>query len=147
MAKLEHCISIEDLRVLGKKKIPRVVCDYIDGGSEDEITLQRNKSIFNSIQFVPRVLQDVKNINLGKKINGVESSMPIVCAPTGLTRMFHYQGEPAVIKAAHEAGIPYTLSTVSTTSIEDVAACSDGNRFFQVYIWHNREWVFKFIDR
>lgn len=147
MKNLDRCASINDLRILAKKSIPRVAFDYIDGGAEDEITMQRNSSVFRTYGFRPRVLKDVTTINLSTKINGRDSALPVILAPTGLTRLFHYKGEEAVVKAANKAQIPYTLSTVSTTSIEDTAAVSTGDLFFQIYIWHNRDWVYKFLDR
>ena len=147
MKNINRCVSINDLRLLAKKNIPRVAFDYIDGAAEDEITMQRNSSVFRTYGFRPRVLKDVTTINLKTKINDTDSALPVILAPTGLTRLFHYKGEEAVVKAANKAQIPYTLSTVSTTSIEDTAAVSTGGLFFQIYIWHNRDWVYRFLDR
>ena len=147
MKNMDRCVSINDLRILAKKCIPRVAFDYIDGGAEDEITMQRNSSVFRTYGFRPRALRDVTTINLKTKINGRDSALPVILAPTGLTRLFHYKGEEAVVKAANKAKIPYTLSTVSTTSIEDTAAVSTGDLYFQIYIWHNRDWVYRFLDR
>lgn len=147
MKNIDRCASINDLRIIAEKSIPRVTFDYIDGGAEDEITMQRNSSVFRTYGFRPRVLKDVTTINLRTKINGRDSALPVILAPTGFSRLFHYKGEKAVVKSANKAGIPYTLSTLSTTSIEDTAAVSTGDLFFQIYIWHNRDWVYKFLDR
>ena len=147
MGKLERCYSIDDLRRKARKAIPGVIFDYIEGGAEDEITIRRNRESFADYEFVPRVLRNVANIDLSATIQGVECSMPLFCAPTGMNRLFHHEGEPAVARAAREANVPYVLSTVATTSIEDIAARAGGSLFFQVYIWHDRELVGEFIRR
>ncbi len=147
MTRLSKCYAIKDLRHAAKKSLPGVMFDYIAGGAEDEITVRRNLESFQHYQFVPRVLKDVTHINLTTTIQGVRSRLPIICAPTAMSRTFHYLGEKAVAKAAGQAGIPYTLSTVATTSIEDIAKISNGVKFFQIYAWRNRQMVKDFISR
>jgi L-lactate dehydrogenase (cytochrome) len=147
MAKLEEAFSIEDLKTIAKEKVPSVMFDYLQGGSEDETTLDWNREAFNKYEFVPKVLRDVTDIDLGTTVQGVDLKIPIINAPTGMARMFHHQGEIAAVRAAHRVGAGYTLSTVSTTSIEDVAAEANGPMFFQIYAWHNKEMVKDFIER
>ena len=147
MKNLNHCFSIADLKKLAKKSLPGVMFDYIEGGAEDEITIGRNRQVFSEYEFVPRVLRDVSTIDLTTTIQGAKSQMPIMCAPTAMSRTFHYQGEKAVALATEKAGIPYSLSTVATTSIEDVAKISKGTKFFQIYAWRNVDMVKNFILR
>ncbi|MFC2176516.1 alpha-hydroxy acid oxidase, partial [Bacteroidota bacterium] len=124
-----------------------VMFDYLHGGSEDELTLKWNREAFSKYEFVPRVLRDVSNIDLSTTIQGVTLKTPVMIAPTGMSCMFHHHGEIAVAKAAHKAGSAYTLSTVATTSIEDVALASKGPKFFQIYAWKDKEIVLDFINR
>lgn len=147
MSKLDEAFTIEDLKRIAKSKIPSVMFDYVQGGSEDELTLDWNRKAFSNYEFVPRVLRDVSKIDLSTTVQGVDLKIPIISAPTGMSRMFHHLGEKAVVKASHKAGAGYALSTVSTTSIEDVAKESNGPLFFQIYAWHNRDMVFDFIER
>lgn len=147
MSQLSDCHTIADLRALAEQQLPSVMFDYIRGGSEEELTLRWNREAYAQWEFVPRVLRNVEHIDLSTTIQGVKMGLPIIAAPTGMSRMFHYLGEKAVVKAAHAAGSAYSLSTVSTTSIEDVAAASQGPKFFQIYAWHNRKMVADFIER
>jgi len=147
MSKLDECFSIADLRQLAKKKLPSVMFDYIEGAAEDELTAEWNRNAFSKYEFVPRVLKDVSKIDLSTSVQGVKLDLPIIAAPTGMTRLFHWEGEKAVVRATHKAGTAYSLSTVATTSIEDVANESNGPLFFQIYAWHDRKMVFNFIER
>ena len=147
MSKIEYCTSIKDLKKLAKKKIPCVMYDYIEGGAEDEITLDWNTKAFLNYEFIPRVLKDVTHIDLSSVVQGVKLDLPVIAAPTGMSKMFHHSGEAGVAKAAHQAGGAYALSAVGTTSIEDLAKASEGPKFFQVYAWKNKEMVNDFITR
>jgi len=147
MSKLSHCISIQELRELAKKKVPSVIFDYIDGGSEDELTLGRNEDSFRTYEFVPKTLVDVSEIDLSTNFQGTEIDLPIISAPTGMSRMFHHEGERAVVRATHKMGTAYCLSTVSTCSIEEVAEASDGSDFFQIYAWQDQQMIGDFIER
>jgi L-lactate dehydrogenase (cytochrome) len=132
--------DIADLRLLARKRTPRSVFDYVDGAAGDEVSLRRSRQAFERIEFLPRVLRDVSKVSTQTTILGKASTMPFVFAPTGYTRMMHAAGESAVARVAAKAGIPYSLSTVGTTSPEDVAAASgDGRRWFQLYTWRDRE--------
>lgn len=147
MASVDEVFSILQMRDLAKTKIPSVMFDYLEGSAEDEMTFDWNRRSFSKYEFVPRTLQDVSNIDLSSTFQGVDTDIPIISAPTGMSRMFHWEGEKAVVRATHKAGTVYALSTVSTTSIEDVANESSGPLFFQIYAWHNKEMVKDFIER
>jgi len=135
------------MKILAKKKLPKVMFDYIEGGAEDEVTVEWNKNAFSKYEFVPRVLKDVSKIDLTTKVQNFTLDLPIIAAPTGMSCMFHHEGEKAVIKAAHKAGGAYTLSAVGTTSIEEIAKLSTGPKLFQIYAWHNKKMVDDFIVR
>lgn len=137
--KLARAATIEDLRTLARRRVPRAVFDYVDGAAESEISLRRARSAFESLEFHPRVLRDVAKVSTATTILGRPAPMPIAFAPTGFTRMMHHDGERAVAAAAAGAGIPYALSTMGTTSIEDLAAAPHGSLWFQLYVWRDRE--------
>ncbi len=145
--KLAGAANVEDLRRLAKRRLPGGVFDYIDGGAEDELSLQRNVSGYGRIEFKPRVLRDVSKIETGTTLLGRPIAMPLVLAPTGFTRIADPQGELAVARAAARAGIPYGLSTMGTRTIEEVAAVSDGPKWFQVYTWRDRSLVRQLLER
>ncbi len=133
---------------MARRRTPRSVFDYVDGGAEREVALGRARAAFDRVEFVPHVLRDVSTVSTETQILGRPSALPFVFAPTGFTRMMHTAGEPAVARAAAAAGIPYALSTVGTTSPEDVAAASgDGRRWFQLYVWRDRERSRALMDR
>ncbi len=145
--KLAGAANVEDLRRLAKRRLPGGVFDYIDGGAEDELSLRRNVSGYGRIEFKPRVLRDVSKIETGTTLLGRPIAMPLVLAPTGFTRIADPQGELAVARAAARAGIPYGLSTMGTRTIEEVAAVSDGPKWFQVYTWRDRSLVRQLLER
>ena len=144
---LEKCLNINDFRVLAKKKLPVMIFDYLDGGSDDEVTLRKNCQAFDKIELLPKVLRDVTNIDLSTSIMGEKIAFPFIMAPTGFTRLFHYQGEKAVARAASKANTFYSLSTVSNTSLEEVAKTANGPKCFQIYVWRDRELVKDMIKR
>ena len=147
VGRLARCHSIADLRRLAKRRLPRAVFDYADGAAEDEVTARRNEAAFEDYELLPRVLRDVSSVDLSTTVLGAPVSMPVLLAPTGMTRLFHHDGETAAARAAHRAGVVYTLSSLSTVSIEDLAAASDGPRWFQIYVWKDRGLVREFFDR
>lgn len=137
--RLAHAASIRDLRLLARRRAPRAVFDYTDGGAGEEISLRRSRAAFARVEFRPRVLQDVSGIDLTTTILGSPAALPLVFAPTGFTRMLHTDGEPAVGRVAARIGIPYALSTMGTTSIERLATEAPGaRRWFQLYLWRDR---------
>ena len=132
--------SIEELRDIARRRVPRAVFDYVDGGAEGEISLRRNREAFERVELTPRFLTDVSTVDLTTTILGAVSALPLVLAPTGFTRMMHHIGEPAVARAADRADIPYALSTMGTTSVEDLVAGSPhGRKWFQLYLWRDRD--------
>ncbi|MFK0132395.1 alpha-hydroxy acid oxidase [Streptomyces rubiginosohelvolus] len=131
--------TIEDLRRLARRRVPRSVFDYVDGAAEQEIGIRRARAAFDDVQFRPRVLKDVSRVDTSADILGARAALPLVLAPTGFTRMMHHAGEVAVARAAGRADIPYTLSTMGTTGPEEVRACAPGARhWFQLYLWRER---------
>lgn len=145
--RLARCASVEDLRRVAERRLPKGVFGYIDGGAEDERTLERNRAAFKRLEFRPRVLRDVGGVDPSTTLLGREIPYPLVLAPTGFGRIACSQGELDVARAAARAGIPYTLSTLGTRSIEEVAAVSAGPRWFQVYVWRDRGLVRELVER
>ena len=154
--RLNACADIGDLRQFAKKRLPAGVFDYIDGGAEDELTLAANTGAYQAFGFRPRVLRDVSMVDPTATLLGRPTPLPLVLAPTGFTRIADPQGELAVARAAARLGIPCTLSTMGTRSIEEFAAASDsvtwagqGERrlWFQVYVWKDRELLSNMIKR
>ncbi len=145
--RLERCASVADLRREAERRLPRGVFDYVDGADEDERTLARNGAAFERWGFRPRVLRDVGVVDPSTTLLGQRLPLPLVLAPTGFTRMVAPEGELAVARSAARAGLPYTLSTLSTRSIEEVAAVGPGPRWFQVYVWRDRGLLKELIER
>lgn len=145
--RLGRCHSIADLRRVAKRRLPRAVFDYADGGAEDEVTERRNSEAFQDYELLPHALVDVSEVDLATTVLGQPIALPLILAPTGLTRLFHYQGELAVARAAARAGTVYTLSALASSSIEEVAAAADGPRWFQIYVWRDRGLVEEFFGR
>ncbi len=125
-------LNIEDLRRAAKRRLPRVVFDYIDGGAEDERTLRANRRAFEAVTFRPHCAVAVPGCNLRTVILGTPVSMPLILAPVGSSRLIHPRGEEAAARAASAAGIPYVLSTFSGCRLEDVAAASKAPLWYQV---------------
>jgi L-lactate dehydrogenase (cytochrome) len=145
--RLARTASVEDLRRIARRRLPAGVFDYIDGGAEDERTLAANQAAFASATFRPRILRGVSSVDPTSTLLGQPIAYPLVLAPTGFTRIADPQGELAVARAAERAGLPYTLSTLGTRSIEEVRAVSSGRLWFQVYAWRDRGLVKEMIER
>jgi L-lactate dehydrogenase (cytochrome) len=145
--RLNKVASVEDLRRFARRRLPRGIFDYIDGGAEDERTLADNSAAFARIRFRPRVLREVGDVDPSTMLLGGPLPYPLVLAPTGYTRVADPQGELAVARAAERAGLPYALSTMATRSIEEVAAVSEGRKWFQVYTFRDRGLVKDMIAR
>ncbi|WP_277455339.1 alpha-hydroxy acid oxidase [Janibacter sp. DB-40] len=136
---LERAHTIDDLRRIARRRTPRSAFDYVDGAAESEVSLTRARAAFGSIDFRPRVLRDVSEVDTSVRFLDVTSPIPLVLAPTGFTRMMHHEGERAVGRAALAAGVPYALSTMGTVSVEGLAAeLPDLQRWFQLYLWRDR---------
>jgi L-lactate dehydrogenase (cytochrome) len=145
--RLERCVSVDDMRRIARRRLPRGVFDYIDGGAEDERSVARNVDAFARYQFEPRVLRDVSDLDTSTTLLGRSMRMPLIIAPTGYTRIADSQGELAVARAARRAGIPYSLSTMGTRSIEEIASVSDADKWFQIYTWRDRPLVEELVGR
>jgi L-lactate dehydrogenase (cytochrome) len=145
--RLNKVASVDDLRRIARRRLPRGVFDYIDGGAEDEHSLANNSAAFARIEFRPRVLREVGEVDPSTTLLGKPVPFPLALAPTGYTRVADPQGELAVARAAERAGLPYSLSTMATRSIEDVAAVSNGRKWFQVYTFRDRGLVKDMIGR
>ena len=145
--RLRGAVNVDDLRRIARRRLPRGVFDYIDGAAEDERSLANNAAAFARVEFRPNVLRDVSAIDTTTTLFGRQVSMPLVLAPTGYTRLTHSEGELAVARAAGRVQLPYSLSTMSTRSIEEVAAVSDGPKWFQVYTWKDRGLVRELVER
>jgi L-lactate dehydrogenase (cytochrome) len=138
--RLAGAASIPDLRRLARRRAPRAVFDYTDGAAGEELSLRRSRQAYANVEFQPRVLRDVSVVDTSTTILRTAASAPVVFAPTGFTRMMHTEGEPAVARVAARLGIPYALSTMGTTSVERLAAeVPDARRWFQLYLWRDRE--------
>jgi L-lactate dehydrogenase (cytochrome) len=146
--RLAGAASIHDLRRIAKRVTPKAAFDYTDGAAEGEISLDRARQAFSDVEFHPHVLKDVSNVDTRREVLGKNSALPFGIAPTGFTRMMQTEGERAGATAAEAAGIPFTLSTMGTTSIEDVAATAPaGRNWFQLYMWNDRERSLALVDR
>jgi L-lactate dehydrogenase (cytochrome) len=145
--RLARSATVEDLRAIARRRLPRGVFDYIDGGAEDEVTMEENVAAYRRVTFSPRVLRDVSAVDISSSLLGRELAFPLVLAPTGFTRIVEPEGELAVARAARRAGIPYTLSTLGTRSIEAVAAVGSDRLWFQVYTWRDRDLVADLVKR
>ena len=145
--RLARVANVDDLRKLAKRRTPSGVFDYIDGAAEDEVTAARNVGAFGRIEFKPRVLRDVSDVDPSAEVMGDQLPIPLILAPTGFTRMANPEGELAVARAANRAGLPYTLSSMSTRSIEEVRAVSDGDLWFQVYVWRDKGLLEELLQR
>jgi L-lactate dehydrogenase (cytochrome) len=145
--RLRGAASVADLRRIARRRLPRGVFDYIDGGAEDEDTLRANSASFHDITFRPRVLTGVGTPDPSTTLLGRSLPVPLVLAPTGFTRIAHSEGELAVSRVAASVGLPYTLSTLATCSVEEVASVSNGRKWLQVYMWRDRGLVKDLLQR
>lgn len=145
--KLKKVVNLAEMRLLSKKRVPKAVFDYVDGGANDELAYARSQEIYSRVEFRARVLRDVSKIDLTADIVGQKSALPIIFAPTGYTRMMHYQGEVMVAKVCEENDLVYNLSTMGTTSSKEIGdQVPTVRRWFQLYLWRDRSQSFKFIE-
>jgi len=145
--KLNSVVNLAELRSLAKRRVPKAVFDYVDGGANDELAYARSQEIYSRVEFKARVLRDVSVIDLKTKILDKESALPIIFAPTGYTRMMHYKGEVMVSKVCDENNLIYNLSTMGTTSSKEIGEqVPNVRRWFQLYLWRDRDQSLKFIE-
>jgi isopentenyl diphosphate isomerase/L-lactate dehydrogenase-like FMN-dependent dehydrogenase len=147
MGKDLRAYNIFDLRELALKRVPRGLFEFVDRGTEDEVSLRNNRAAFENIRFKPRTMVDVSQRSAAKTIFGVEHKMPVVIAPTGTAGLMWYEGEIALARAARNAGIPFTLATGSMTSMERVAKEAGGDLWFQLYLWPERRLSHELVER
>jgi isopentenyl diphosphate isomerase/L-lactate dehydrogenase-like FMN-dependent dehydrogenase len=140
-------VNIDDLRAAARRRLPRSVFDFIDGGAEDEVTLRANRLAFERLSFRPRALVDVSAVDPSVTVLGQRLELPIILAPTGVCGMAAPRGEVLAARAAKTAGIAFTLSTMSAVSIEDVAREVPAPHWFQLYIWKDRELTRSLVER
>ena len=144
---LKDCYNVEDFRKLAKKKLPSPIFHYIDGGSDDEVTLRRNTESFNNCDLVPNVLADVGNIDLSTTVLGQKIAFPLFLAATAMHRLYHHHGEKATAKAAEKMKTIFGTSTMSTTSIEEIGKLTNGPKLFQLYIHKDKGLTDNLIER
>ncbi|QIM18840.1 alpha-hydroxy-acid oxidizing protein [Leucobacter coleopterorum] len=146
--RLDSALTIYDLRSIAKRRTPAAAFDYTDGSAEGELSLARARQAFEDVEFHPSILRDVSTVDTTATVFGDTSAMPFGIAPTGFTRLMQTEGEIAGAGAAGAAGIPFTLSTLGTTSIEDVKAANpNGRNWFQLYVMRQREISYALVER
>jgi L-lactate dehydrogenase (cytochrome) len=146
--RLESALTIHDLRAIAKRRTPKAAFDYTEGAAEAEISLTRARQAFEDIEFQPSILRDVSTVSTGWDVLGAPVAQPFGIAPTGFTRMMQTEGEIAGAHAAAKAGIPFSLSTMGTTAIEDVKAANpNGRNWFQLYMWKDRDRSMALVER
>ena len=144
---IAHCLNIMDFRRIAKRRLPAPVFHYIDGGADDEWTLRRNTDAFDDYELLPTQLSDVSTIDTTSTLFGQPLDWPVMISPTGASRLFHAAGEGAVARASGKFNMPYSLSTVGTTSIEDIATIGDHPKVFQIYVFRDRGLTRDFVQR
>ena len=144
---LKDCHNFNDFRKLAKKKLPSPIFHYIDGGSDDEVTLKRNTEAFNDCDLIPNILASVGKPDLSTTIFGKKIDMPIFLSPTAMQRLYHHQGDKASAKAAEKFGIFYSMSTMANNTIEEISAISNGPKLFQLYVHKDQAITDDLIDR
>lgn len=146
--RLKSALTIDDLRTIAKRRTPKAPFDYTDGAAEAEISLARARQAYLDIEFHPSILRDVSEVSTERTVLGGPSALPLAIAPTGFTRMMQTEGEIAGARAAAAFGIPFSLSTMGTASIEAVReAIPDGRAWFQLYLWRDRERSMALVER
>ena len=144
---IDHCYNFDDFRKLAKKKLPSPIFHYIDGGSDDEVTLNRNTEAFNDCDLIPNVLAGVGNVDLSTTVFGKKINFPLFLSGTSMHRLYHHQGEWATAKAAEKMGTMFGISTMATTSIEEIGALTKSPKLFQLYIHKDRGLTDNLIER
>ena len=144
---LENNFNFEDFRRVAKKKLPAPIFHYIDGGSDDEVTLKRNTDSFSKCDLVPNILASVGEPDLSTKVLGSQIDMPLFLSPVAMQRLFHHEGDKASARAAEKFGTFYSMSTMATSSIEEIANTASGPKMFQIYIHKTQGLTDNLIDR
>ena len=145
--RLSRAQNMDDLRTLAKRRLPKFIFDYLDGGADDETTLRRNREIFDRWSLIQRVLVDVSEIDTSTTVLGQKISLPFILSPTGANRLFHTDGELAVARAAAKAGTVSCLSSFGMYSLEEVAESADGSKWFQLYVFKDQDMTAELLER
>ena len=144
---LKDSYNFEDFRIIAKKKLPAPIFHYIDGGADDEVTLKRNTDSFSKCDLVPNILASVGEPNLSTNVLGTKIDMPLFLSPVAMQRLFHHDGDKASARAAEKFGTFYSMSTMATSSIEEIANKAGGPKMFQIYIHKTQGLTDNLIDR
>ncbi|MEM9349004.1 MAG: alpha-hydroxy acid oxidase [Pseudomonadota bacterium] len=135
---LSNCHNFKDFRALAKRRLPSPIFHYIDGAADDEITYKRNTSAYDDVDLIPSVLNGVQDVDMSVEVMGQKLDMPVYCAPTALQRLFHHEGEKGVAKAATKYGTMFGVSSLATTTVEEIAKIAPGPKMFQFYFHKDR---------
>lgn len=144
---LSRARNIDDLRSMARRRLPRTIFEFVDGGAQDEVTLHANRADFERLALRPRVLTDVSVRDLSTTVLGTRVPLPLALSPTGLAGSVHRRGELAAARAAAAAGLPFCMSCMSTCSVEEIASAADGPRWFQLYVLRDRGLTRAFVER
>tara|TARA_Y100000590_G_scaffold231345_1_gene260709 strand:+ start:2225 stop:3379 length:1155 start_codon:yes stop_codon:yes gene_type:complete len=144
---LKDCHNVEDFRKLAKKKLPSPIFNYIDGGADDELTLKRNTESFNNCDLIPDILKNMTNVDLSTTVLGEKIDFPLFLSATAMHRLYYHEGEKATAKAAEKMGTMFGISTMSTTSIEEIGMLTKGPKLFQLYIHKDKGLTDNLIER
>jgi len=147
MSRLDRCYNIADLREVARRRLPKGVFEYLDKGTEDQISLSGNRVGLDATKLLNRVLVDVSDVQLNAKILGAEAAMPLVIAPTGIAGLTWFEGEYELAKAAAAAGVPFTLATGSNTPMEKITQEAGARAWFQLYMWREKELSYELVRR
>lgn len=145
--RLSRAYNVEDLRRMARRKLPKTIFDFIDGGANDELAMKRNRDALDAISIVGRVLTDVSSVDLSTTVLGERIAVPIIGAPTGVVGLVHHAGEPGLARAYDSIGTIYTVATSSSYPIEEVAGSTSGPKWFQLYVWRDRDFVVEILER
>ncbi len=147
MVRLDKLLNTKDFRKAAKRALPAPMFHYLDGGADDEWTLAESTDAFARYRLLPEYLKDLSVVDTSTRVLGAELKSPLILSPTGMNRLFHHEREPAVARAAAKHGLMYSLSTLGTTSMEDVAATSTGPKMYQIYVHKDRGLTMEFVER
>lgn len=147
MARAGNCYNFADFQRCARDRLPAPLYHYIEGGADDELTMKANSAAFARYDLVPSYLRDIRTIDMRRTVLGCELEWPLILAPTGMTRLFHRDGEAGVAREAARSGVGYSLSTMATASIEEIASVSGGPKIFQLYLLNDEALNFEIIDR
>ena len=147
MARIDRCLNVADFQALARARMPRPVFAYLEGGAEDETTMRRNRDAFADLALLPRALNDVSRVDASVELFGQRLAWPLVTGPTGMPGLFHPDGEIGIARAAAATGALYTLSTMGTRTIEEVAGATDAPKAFQLYVFRDRGLARELIQR